>query len=88
MLANTSSAELTQWIAYDAIEPIGAIRDDFHAALISRTVAAQYTKKPGRLEDFLISWKDDGEEDDRARAQRMKELVRGAAPGAKPRKAR
>lgn len=79
MLAETSSAELAEWIAFDQLEPIGPVRGDYQAALIARTVASQYAKKPPKIEDFLIRF-DREDEDANVSAQRVKDLVRGVAP--------
>ena len=39
LLQRIDSRELTEWIAYDTVEPIGAVRTDLAAGIISSTVA-------------------------------------------------
>lgn len=39
MLQRIDSKELSEWIAYDTLEPIGAVRTDLAAGIISSTVA-------------------------------------------------
>jgi hypothetical protein len=50
-----TSSELTHWIAYDNIEPFGAIRDNIHAGIIAAMVGNPYKKgKPLSPVDFLL----------------------------------
>ena len=39
LLQRIDSRELTEWIAYDTVEPIGAVRTDLSAGIISSTIA-------------------------------------------------
>jgi hypothetical protein len=60
MLGRVSSAEITQWAAYERVNgPLGARRGDYHAALICTTIANALKGKKGRskqLSDFLFEW--------------------------------
>lgn len=60
LLAETGSAELAEWQAYERLTgPLGGARGDVHAALIASTIAAANRGKNQRvpkLADFLIPW--------------------------------
>lgn len=60
MLAGMSSAEFTEWMAYDSIEPIGAWRDDALTALLRQTMIAVFTDakktKPPTADKLLPGW--------------------------------
>lgn len=56
LLNNLDSHELTEWIAYDMIEPIGPWRDDLRAGVIASTIANIFRAKhqhPLRPTDFI-----------------------------------
>lgn len=57
-LSRWSSAEITELMAYEKIEgPIGPLRGDYQAAMVSLTIAnALGGKKRRSIEDFLIPW--------------------------------
>lgn len=60
---------MLEWEAYDTIEPIGAHRDDWHAASICAAVmnamAIQIrSKKRFRVKDFLLEFGDPGDTKD------------------------
>ena len=51
------SRELAEWMAYDSIDPIGEVRGDLRAALISSTMANIHRSTKTRaykLADFLL----------------------------------
>lgn len=49
LLARISSAELSEWMAYDSIDPIGKDRGDMQAGIISMVVAnSSGAKNEGR----------------------------------------
>jgi hypothetical protein len=95
LLASMSSAEFTEWLAYDSIEPIGSWRDDARFAMLCALIASAYSDpKKGRRptpEDFL-PWlpKSEPEEPDpevvRLQARLFKQGFRATklAPGEKP----
>ncbi|WKV74218.1 hypothetical protein AW27_023540 [Streptomyces sp. PCS3-D2] len=59
LLATHSSAELTEWIAYEQITgPIGAARDDILMAILAATVsnANRGKGRKARVKDFLPTW--------------------------------
>jgi hypothetical protein len=56
LLSNLDSRELTEWMAYDLIEPFGPWREDLRAGIISSTIANALRSKGGRTyqpADFL-----------------------------------
>lgn len=55
LLCSMTSMEMAEWQAYDAVEPIGDIRRDIHAAIVAREVANNnpYRRKPKQLADFM-----------------------------------
>jgi hypothetical protein len=57
MLSVIDSEELTEWLAYDQIEPFGQQREDLRAGLICSTVANHSIsppKNPLRPSDFML----------------------------------
>jgi hypothetical protein len=56
MLASMSSGELTEWMAYDAIEPFGEPRADLRAGLVASAIvnhSMSPPKTPARPLDFM-----------------------------------
>ena len=58
LLAETTSAELTEWIAFYQLEPFGPERGDLQAGIVAATVAnvnrdAKKQKKPYSAQDFM-----------------------------------
>lgn len=61
LLHRLSSKELTDWTAYDQLEPIGSLRDDYHTAQICAVLAnihrnSEVHPEPFKVEDFLLSF--------------------------------
>ena len=57
LLENIDSSELTEWLAYDQIEPFGPQREDLRAGLICSTVANHSMsppRKPHRPSDYML----------------------------------
>lgn len=50
-----SSREVSEWQAYEAIEPFGERRADYRAASICHVIALANGAKDVELEDFLLS---------------------------------
>ena len=52
--------ELAEWEAYDRLEPIGEVREDYRkayqACLIANTTPRKKGSKPYEVEDFLLTW--------------------------------
>jgi hypothetical protein len=51
-----SARELMEWIAYDALEPIGETRADVRSAIIAATIAnchRDHKKPPFQLHEFM-----------------------------------
>lgn len=64
LLARVSSRELSEWRAYDTLEPIGERRGDYRAALVASTMANLWRGKNTRaaeIRDFLLEF---GQEDE------------------------
>ena len=59
LLANLDSAELTEWIAFDRMEPIGEFRADLRAGIVASAVAnyggrdIREARKPSDFMPFL-----------------------------------
>ncbi|WP_236674309.1 DUF4035 domain-containing protein [Paraburkholderia hospita] len=56
LLANLDSAELTEWMAFNSIEPFGEARADLRAGIIASTVANHGSvamKKPVPPIDYM-----------------------------------
>lgn len=53
MLARLSSRELTEWAAYDKVEPFGEQRADIRTAIIAYLLACANFKGSHKIEDFL-----------------------------------
>jgi hypothetical protein len=57
LLARISSAELTEWMAFDAIEPFGDERADLRAGIVA-AVTANHSfappSKPKRPSDYML----------------------------------
>lgn len=58
LLANTTSAELVEWMVFYQQEPFGVERGDLQAGIVAATIAnvnrdAKKQKKPYQAQDFL-----------------------------------
>ncbi|CAJ8906256.1 Uncharacterised protein [Burkholderia pseudomallei] len=56
LLANIDSKELTEWLAYDRMEPIGEFRADLRAGIIAATMAnygGRDIRVPRKPSDFM-----------------------------------
>lgn len=56
LLLRLDSRELTEWMAFDALEPIGGRRGDRNAAIVAATVANCHRgrrSRPYQVEDFM-----------------------------------
>jgi hypothetical protein len=64
LLEEISSNELTEWAAYDRIEPIGTHRADMQAASMCYWIAVVNSKKGARfkMSDFMLKFGTAGEE--------------------------
>lgn len=75
MLSRMSSRELTEWMAYESIEPFAAERNDQDIAMLTALIAntnrdPKKRSKPFELADFLL-FKEAREEDADAKAARF-----------------
>ncbi|CAK0237767.1 Uncharacterised protein [Burkholderia pseudomallei] len=56
LLANLDSEELTEWVAFDRMEPMGEFRADLRAGIIAATVAnygGRDIRVPRKPSDFM-----------------------------------
>lgn len=56
LLNSMSSAELTEWMAYAMVEPIGDARGDVQAAIIATTFGNAFSKSQLSPDDFIIDF--------------------------------
>jgi len=70
-----TSSELTDWMAYYRLEPWGAWRDNFHAALIAAVTANKGARQPVALEDFYYRDEDEASEREAQRLKSMFDLL-------------
>lgn len=72
LLSRMSSAELTEWMAFEKVEgPIGPARGDVQAAVVAMTVANvnRGKRRPFKLSDFVPTWDRD------SRAQSTDQMI-------------
>ena len=65
LLAETTSAELSEWVAFYGLEPFGPERGDLQAGVVAATVAnvnrdAKKQKRPYSAQDFMPKFKGGG----------------------------
>ncbi|MGC9260919.1 MAG: phage tail assembly protein T [Phycisphaerae bacterium] len=80
MLSEMDSRELTEWIAFHSLEPIGYARGDVQAAIVAHTIACAGGANVG-LDDFIPDWGDKPEESEDERDERIAAAVRAAFSG-------
>jgi hypothetical protein len=58
LLASISSEELTEWMAFDQLDPFGAQRDNMHAAVIANVLATVHAKEGHvfKINDFMLEF--------------------------------
>lgn len=52
-----SSKEITEWMAYNNLEPFGEERADVRSAMIACVMANAFSKKKHKIEDFILKFK-------------------------------
>lgn len=70
MLAEMSSAQFAEWMAYSALEPWGEERDDLRMAITASTIAngnRGKNQKPFKPQDFMPNFEPETEEQARDR---------------------
>ena len=82
LLSRISSAELTEWMAFSMLEPIGHERGDLQAAVVAATMAninRKKGKKPFKPADFMPKFNGaEQAQDDTERAVEMSKMFRKA----------
>ena len=53
LLESLTSAEYTEWLAYDAIDPYGNERGDLRAAIVASVMANVFSKRKFEVLDFM-----------------------------------
>ncbi len=59
LLSELDSRELSEWMAYETVEPFGAVRDNLHAGVVAATVANVNRAKGDKTfspDDFLLQF--------------------------------
>lgn len=81
LLNSISSRELSEWMAYDNIEPFGEIRADMRAGAIVQAIIAPYVKKGHKvpkLQQCMLNF--DNEEKKPMTSGEIKGFLMGCAP--------
>jgi hypothetical protein len=81
MLAEMTSAQFAEWLAYSRIEPWGEEREDLRIGIIASMIANMFRekgKKPAQPSDFILDFEP---EDEDAKTQRMIEQLRRSLGG-------
>ena len=78
LLAETTSAELSEWVAFYGLEPFGPERGDLQAGVVAATVAnvnrdPKKQKKPYSAQDFMPKFKGGGGERERPTAEQLRQ---------------
>ena len=88
MLDHLTSKQLSEWEAYDRLDPIGTWREDFRLAYLSSLVtniAIQVNGKKGakltQPQDFMLEWGKDKEEIEKQSVDQIKEFMMNFAQG-------
>ncbi len=70
MLAEMTSPQFAEWLAYSRLEPWGEERADLRMGIVAQTIANTNrgkNQKPYKPQDFMPSFEPETEEDARAR---------------------
>lgn len=85
LLARISSRELTEWMAYDRLEPFGEWRADVRSALVAMVMANAWRGKDQKaftVDDFLIKFDAEAKPAQTVEQQmKMFEMLAGAIGG-------
>ena len=86
MLDNLTSKQISEWDAYDRLDPIGTWRDDFRLAylssLITNIAISVHGKKGAKLTqpaDFMLEWGKEKKEIEKQSVDQIKEFMMGFA---------
>jgi len=96
LLDELTSTQLSEWIAYDKIDPLGDWREDYRfsflSSLITNLAIRTHGEKGAKLttvEDFMFVWDPAEMEDKKEQGiEEMKKLLLSFAPKKEPRKMR
>jgi len=94
LLADLTSKQISEWLAYDKLDPIGSWREDYRLAFISSLITnialRQYGKKEAKLtevSDFMLIWDEEARRKSKEQTpEEMKEILLNLARGYKPKK--
>jgi hypothetical protein len=81
MLAEMSSRDLAEWMAYSRIEPWGEERDDLRIGILASMIANMFREKGKKAyepQDFILNFEP---EDEEAKVQKMIESLRHTLGG-------
>lgn len=81
VLNSHSSKELSEWIAYNNIDPFGNMRGDIQAGIISSTMANLWADEKTKPDDFIPEFKGVKEKQNWSEQKRIAEMLNTAFGG-------
>lgn len=85
-----SSRQLSEWMAYDRLEPFGEERADLRAGVVASVIANVNRGKKGKAyspQDFTLKFgEQEAEEPYKQSTEEMKKIMMGMAEATKPKK--
>ena len=88
MLDNLTSKQISEWEAYDRLDPIGEWREDFRLAYLSSLITnisiSVHGKKGAKLTqpiDFMLEWGKEKKEIEKQSTDQIKEALMSFAKG-------
>ena len=82
LLDKLSSVQLSEWEAYDRLDPVGAVRDDYwmtYLLSLMTNLTIQVNSKPGAklttADDFQPPWKEDAKVEKKQSVEEMKQRL-------------
>lgn len=86
LLNELSSQEISDWLAFSQIEPIGEVREDFRNSLLRHEIVAlthaihgKKGTKPPNFKKFILDWDNVNKEKETQSVDQMKALLRALA---------
>lgn len=88
MLNYLTSSQLSEWEAYDRIDPIGKWREDFNVANLMALIAnvnrnPKKKSNPFTISDFMPEWGKEEEKEKRQTVEEMKQAFMSIFPNLK-----